>query len=67
MQLDQSQQVFDNNTLDYDLKKYPFPSIILDTIQKFYPAVQSLDTIHKVVPADNVYSIRQEMSFTLLQ
>jgi sporadic carbohydrate cluster 2OG-Fe(II) oxygenase/sporadic carbohydrate cluster protein (TIGR04323 family) len=66
MELTQSQQLFDNKILDYDLSKYPFPSIILDTIRKFYPDVTSLDNIHEVVPADKIAELNHKVSHALL-
>lgn len=66
MTLNQSQQFFDNKTLNYDLKKYPFPDIILDTIRKFYPEVTSLDCIHNFVPADKISDLNHKASHALL-
>ena len=65
--MDPTQESFDNKTLDYDLSKYPFPSIILDTIRKFYPDVMSLDTIHEVVPADKISELNHKASHALLE
>ena len=64
--MDLTQEFFDNKTLDYDLSKYPFPNIILDTIRKFYPDVTSLDTIHEVVPANKITELNHKASHALL-
>ena len=66
MALTKSQELFDNKTLNFDLTKYPFPSIVLDAIQKFYPDVKSLDTIHEVVAADKIEELNHKVSHALL-
>lgn len=46
---------FDNCTLDYDIEKYDWPGLVLATIQKKYPNVESLELIH-------LYLDREEIS-----
>lgn len=65
--LDATQEFFDNKTLDYDLEKYPLPKIVLETIQTFYPAVTSLDTIHEIVPAEDIQQLMTNTTQALLK
>jgi hypothetical protein len=40
------QQNFNNSTLEYNLSKYDWPSVILEIIKEKYPIVTELETIH---------------------
>jgi sporadic carbohydrate cluster 2OG-Fe(II) oxygenase len=65
--LDPTEEMFDNKTLEYDLNKFPLPAIVLKTIQKFYPAVISLDTIHEVVPLEDIQQLMSNTTQELLK
>lgn len=65
--LSQSQEFFNNKTLDYAIDKYPLSEIVLDTIRKFYPEVKTLDTIHEVVPANKITELNHSVSHALLK
>jgi len=67
MNLDPTQQVFDNKTLNYDLVKHPLPNIVLEAIQSFYPDVKSLDTIHEVVDPIDIPPLARNLSQALLE
>jgi|LakMenEpi03Aug12_release.lakeMendotaPanAssembly.Ray.scaffolds.fasta_scaffold159351_2 sporadic carbohydrate cluster 2OG-Fe(II) oxygenase/sporadic carbohydrate cluster protein (TIGR04323 family) len=65
--LDPTEEMFDNKTLEYDLSKFPLPAIVLKTIQKFYPAVISLDTIHEIVPSGDIQQLMSNTTQELLK
>jgi len=67
MSLDPTQEMFNNKTLNYDLEKYPLPGIVLKTIQKFYPDVKSLETIHEVVKPEDIQQLMSNTSQELLK
>jgi sporadic carbohydrate cluster 2OG-Fe(II) oxygenase/sporadic carbohydrate cluster protein (TIGR04323 family) len=66
-QLDKTQEFFDNKTLNYDLEQHPLPEIVLSTLQKYYPEIKSLETLHTVVPADKVSELMNKASQDLLK
>jgi sporadic carbohydrate cluster 2OG-Fe(II) oxygenase/sporadic carbohydrate cluster protein (TIGR04323 family) len=65
--LSTTQMPFDNKTLDYNVDDHPLPQIILDTLRKFYPEITTLDTIHKVVPANKIQQLTLDASQALLK
>ena len=67
MTLDHTQTIFNNQTLNYELEKYPLPAIVLETIQQFYPDVETLDTLHQVVPADKIQQLMADTTQALLK
>lgn len=67
MTLDRTQTIFDNQTLNYELEKYPLPTIVLETIQQFYPNAKTLDTLHEVVPADKIQQLMVDTTQALLK
>ena len=67
MTLDHTQTIFNNQTLNYELEKYPLPAIVLETIQQFYPDVKTLDTLHQVVPADKIQQLMADTTQALLK
>jgi sporadic carbohydrate cluster 2OG-Fe(II) oxygenase/sporadic carbohydrate cluster protein (TIGR04323 family) len=64
--LDHTQQIFNNQTLHYDLQKYPLPDVVLKVVQKFYPEVKTLDTIHEVVEKDDIQQLMNNATRELL-
>jgi sporadic carbohydrate cluster 2OG-Fe(II) oxygenase/sporadic carbohydrate cluster protein (TIGR04323 family) len=66
MSLGRTQETFNNKSLNYDLEKYPLVDIVLETIRKFYPDVQSLDLIHEVVPPYKISELNHKASHELL-
>jgi sporadic carbohydrate cluster 2OG-Fe(II) oxygenase/sporadic carbohydrate cluster protein (TIGR04323 family) len=66
MNLDPTQQAFDNKTLNYDTEKHPLPNIVLRIIQSFYPDVKTLDTIHEVVEPIDIQPLAREVGQALL-
>jgi sporadic carbohydrate cluster 2OG-Fe(II) oxygenase/sporadic carbohydrate cluster protein (TIGR04323 family) len=67
MQLDQTRKPFDNQTLDYDLERFPLPDIVLECVRKYYPDVKSLDTLHEVIPANQIAAVSNKCSHDLLK
>jgi sporadic carbohydrate cluster protein (TIGR04323 family) len=50
-----TQQHWDNNTLNYDLKKYNWPAWALSVIQEIAPQIKELETMHEfLTPAEIV-------------
>lgn len=64
--LDQTRIPFDNKTLDYDIKKYPLPHVVLKAIQKYVPTLKTLDTLHKSLPANEISDLMNRVSNDLL-
>jgi len=60
------QKNFNNSTLDYDLKKYNWPSLILETIQKKYPNVESLEHIHLFLDREQISDATKLVSDSFL-
>jgi hypothetical protein len=48
---------FDNATLNYDIKKYNWPKLILSKIQEKYPRVKNLEYIHNELDATEIFDI----------
>ena len=57
---------FDNSTLDYDGESHPLSDIVLKIMQKFYPEIKTMDTIHEVVPRADVAQLGRDVSVALL-
>jgi sporadic carbohydrate cluster protein (TIGR04323 family) len=47
-------QNWENQTLEYDLDRYPWPKWVLEVIQEIEPAVQDLSQFHTVVPTEGI-------------
>jgi sporadic carbohydrate cluster 2OG-Fe(II) oxygenase/sporadic carbohydrate cluster protein (TIGR04323 family) len=67
MNLNQTQLPFNNEILNYNLKKYPLPDVVLEVIKSFYPNVESLDTLHEVIPSNLIAEVMNKASHKLLQ
>jgi len=52
---------WDNKTLNYDLERYDFSSWVYDVIKEDFKNVTSLDTIHTVVPPDQLVKITDKV------
>ena len=52
------QKHWDNSTLTYDLEKYDWPGWALSVIQEIAPEVKELETMHKVLPVDQMIKVR---------
>jgi|TARA_R110001592_G_scaffold212759_1_gene465262 sporadic carbohydrate cluster protein (TIGR04323 family) len=50
---------FENNTLDYDLKKYPWNEWILETIQQINPRVKDMTTINELITPEEAWKIQE--------
>ena len=48
-----------NKTLDYDLKKYPWHEWILETIQQINPRVQDMTTINELITPEEAWEIQE--------
>lgn len=48
---------WENQTLDYDLAKYPWTDWILDVIQEIEPQVQDLQKFHEVVSPERIVAV----------
>ena len=59
--LDRLQQHWDNNTLNYDLKKYNFREWSLKIIQEKFPQVKKLEEIHKVLGPREVVKLQMHV------
>jgi sporadic carbohydrate cluster protein (TIGR04323 family) len=57
MTLTSTQQHWDNNTLNYDLKKYNWPAWALSVIQEVAPNVKELETLHKVLTPTEIVRV----------
>jgi len=59
--LDRLYQHWDNNTLNYDLKKYDFREWSLKIIQEKFPQVKKLEEIHKVLQPREVVKLQMHV------
>lgn len=66
MTLTATQKFFDNQTLNYDLERYPLPDIVLQVVQNQVPEVTTLETLHEVIPPELVPSVFAKASKDLL-
>jgi sporadic carbohydrate cluster protein (TIGR04323 family) len=48
---------WENKTLNYDLKTYPWPDWVLETIQEIEPQVHDLARFHDVVPVERIVPV----------
>lgn len=48
---------WENKTLDYDLKKYPWPDWVLEVVQEIEPDVNDLARFHEVVPVERTVAV----------
>ena len=48
---------WENQTLDYDLERYPWPAWVLAVIQEIEPKVQDLSQFHAVVPPERTVAV----------
>jgi len=48
---------WNNKTLDYDIKKYNFLEWVFDVIKEDFPNITTLDTLHTVVPTEDLVKI----------
>jgi hypothetical protein len=48
---------FNNNTLIYNIAKYNWPQLILDTVKQKYPQVTSLETIHTTLSNQELVAV----------
>lgn len=48
---------FDNGTLNYDIEKFNWPSLILDKIKEKYAQVTSLEYIHQTLSPTEIFDI----------
>tara|TARA_R110000796_G_scaffold230004_1_gene347495 strand:+ start:71 stop:1153 length:1083 start_codon:yes stop_codon:yes gene_type:complete len=48
-----------NKTLDYDLKKYPWHEWILETIQQINPRVKDMTTINELITPEEAWEIQE--------
>ena len=53
---------FNGDTLNYNLEKYNFPKWALSRIQKRYPQVINLETIHETVPLKEISALQSYVS-----
>jgi sporadic carbohydrate cluster protein (TIGR04323 family) len=55
------QEHWDNNTLNYDLKKFNWPAWALDVIQEIAPQVTELETMHQVLSPSEIVRVSQHV------
>ena len=48
---------WDNCTLNYDLTKYNFPTLVLHVVKEIFPQVDALETIHKHLTPSQVVDL----------
>jgi sporadic carbohydrate cluster 2OG-Fe(II) oxygenase/sporadic carbohydrate cluster protein (TIGR04323 family) len=53
--------MFDAQVYDYDHIQYQFSDIVLKCIQKYYPGVEELNLLHKIVPYNSVGSLAKKV------
>lgn len=60
---------WENRTLDYDLKKYDWPKLVLEIIQEKHPQIKDLETIHNFLSGSELFdvTIHVQNSFSRLQ
>ncbi len=60
--MDKLHQAFDNQTLNYNISKYPQDQIILDCVRAYHPDVKSLDTIHETVNTRDLFELGHKVN-----
>ena len=55
------QEHWDNNTLNYDLKKFNWPAWALDVIQEIAAQVTELETMHQVLSPSEIVRVSQHV------
>lgn len=50
---------WDNQTLNYDLQKHNWPEFWLNVAKEKFPQITSLETVHEVLTADEIYQLGQ--------
>lgn len=48
---------FNNSTLTYDLKKFPFPELVKEIVKELFPQVEDLDELHTTVASEDLVKI----------
>ena len=59
--LDRLQQHWDNNTLNYDLKKYNFREWAINVIQEKFPKVIELEQIHNTLAPNEIVKLQMHV------
>ena len=59
--LDRLQQHWDNNTLNYDLKKYNFREWAINVIQEKFPEVIELEQIHNTLAPNEIVKLQMHV------
>ena len=52
---------WDNNTLNYDLKKFNWPEWALSVIQEVAPSVKELETLHEVLTPSEIVKVSKHV------
>lgn len=56
--LTSTEKLWDNDTLEYDVKKFPLKEWALSVIQEIFPQINELETIHLVLSSDQLSRIK---------
>ena len=48
---------WENQTLEYDLERYPWPDWVLEVIQEIEPEIRNLARFHEVVPPERTVAV----------